>query len=100
MKLLGSDPDKLFTFKNLEDELKKCGNYAMMLAPLTIGIPQADSSEERDLSEMFDNAAGKEKGNIDLFNGLSGEGQYEYDRRINELFTDIVRLGYNQTKIF
>lgn len=93
VKLLGSNPDKLFSFKNLKDELKRCGNYALILAPCLLQVSLAESGEISNLDEMFDKAADGE-GTLDLITGLSENGQQEFDRRIGEVLEDVVRLGY------
>lgn len=93
VKLLGSDPNELFTFQNLKDEIKRCGNYALMLAPSVIQVLQADSSEISNLDEIMDEVARGER-QIELTGSLGGRGQLEYDRRLNEVFEDIVRLGF------
>lgn len=92
VRSLGSDPDKLFTFENLKDELKKCGNYALIMAPMLAGVSQADSSDVSNMEEMLNGA--EEKETLDLITGLSDEGQLEYERRLAEVFNDILRLGY------
>lgn len=83
VRSLGSDPDKLFTFQNLHDELKRCGNLTLILAPMLTEILLADSSELSNLDE------GDYK---DFFAGLSGKDQYAH--RLNEVFGDVLRLGY------
>lgn len=95
VKLLGSNPDELFTFENLKEELKKCGNYALIMAPMLVEISQADSSEITKLDEVLDELTeGKDKGSLNLITSLSEKGQLEYERRLGDVFTDIVRLGY------
>lgn len=93
VQLLGSNAAELFTFKNLKDELKRCGNYALLLAPSLISMSLADSDNIPKLDEMFDNAADG-KCSIDITTGLNEGGQREYDRRINGVLEDIVTLGY------
>lgn len=93
VKLLGSNPDELFTFENLKDDLKRCGNYALIMAPCLLQISLAESSEISNLDEMFDKAADGEA-TLDIITGLSENGQQEFDRRIGEVFEDVVRLGY------
>lgn len=93
VELLGSNPSELFTFGNLNDEMKKYGNYALMLAPLIIQVSQAESSEISKLDEMFDKAVKGER-HLELVTSLSENGQLEFDRRLNEVFEDIVNLGY------
>lgn len=93
VELLGSNPNELFTLGDLTDELKRCGNYALMLAPLVLQVLQADSSEMTRLEEMYDEKAKGER-QFDFITSLSEKGQTEFDRRLNEVFEDIVNLGY------
>ncbi|XP_055308855.1 uncharacterized oxidoreductase dhs-27-like [Sitodiplosis mosellana] len=83
VKLLGSNPDELFTFENLQSELKRCGIYALLLSPLSIQVSQADASQ---LAERGDKSG--------LVGGLTETGQLEYERRLNGVFEDVTRLGY------
>lgn len=77
IKLLGSDPDKLFTFENLKEELKRCGNFALIVTPLFTLSAQIQLDESN-----ADEA------------GLSENNLMEYDRRINGLLEDVIDLGY------
>lgn len=93
VKLLGSNPDKLFTLDNLKSELKRCGNFALITVPMIMQVSQADSSEITNMDEMIDKTA--ENGSeLHLVTGLSDERQSEFGRRLNEMVEDIVRLGY------
>lgn len=97
VKLLGSNPNELFTFENLKAELKRCGNYALIMAPILLQISQADSSEITKLDEVFDKAttgAENDDDKIDLITGLSDKGQLEFQRRLGDVFTDVIRFGY------
>lgn len=93
VKLLGSDPNKLFTFENLKDELKRSGNYLLVMSPLWISTTQVDPSGMTGMDEMFDET-GDGKIKPDLVSGFSADGQREFARRINGLLEDIVKLGY------
>lgn len=82
VKLLGSNPAELFTFEDLNNELKTCGVYALLMGPMLLQIGLADLPDE---------AGGQG------FNGrLSDEHQQKYDRRINEILEDVVRFGYHE----
>lgn len=95
IKLLGSNPDELFTFDDLQTEMKRCGNYGLMLAPMLIQISQASSSQVTNLDEMCDKMAdGGDAGG--LVSGLTENGQAEYERRLNDVLEDVVQLGYYQ----
>lgn len=93
VRLLGSDPDKLFTFANLKDELKRFGNYLLIMSPLWISTTQVDPSEMTGMDEMFDEAEDSEI-TTDLISGFNKEGQREFERRINGLLEDVIELGY------
>lgn len=97
VKLLGSNPDELFTFADLMDELKHYGVYALLMVPMLLQVSQAHSNEISNMDEMFDKVADGEN-KINLITGLSSEGQSEYERRINEVFEDIIEMGYYQTQ--
>lgn len=69
VKLLGSNPEELFTLEDLRNELKRCGNYALVMAPVLL-----EAYHQNPISVT--------------------EDWSEYDRRINDLITDIVDFGY------
>lgn len=95
IKLLGSNPDDLFTFDNLKVELKRCGNYMLLLAPMLMSVVMADSSEISNLDEMCDKVEEGEAPH-EFITGLNDTAQLEYDRRINDVVDDLVKLGYYQ----
>lgn len=93
VKLLGSNPNNLFTFENLKSEMKRCGNFALLMAPMLLQISQANSTEATNMDEMFDKM---DKGETkqEFISGFSKEGQQEYNRRINDVLENIFKLGY------
>lgn len=95
VKLLGSNPDELFTLNDLKDELRICGNYALLLAPMLISVSLADSSEISNLDEMCDKIAEGETRH-ELITGLNEQAQFEYDQRLNDVVDDLIELGYYQ----
>lgn len=97
VKLLGSDPDNLFTFEDLKRELKRCGNFALLMAPMLIQISQADSSEAPSFDEMFDKMT-KGETNQEFITGLSAKGQLQYDQQINGVVEHIIELGFYRKK--
>lgn len=97
IRTLGSNPDELFTFANLKSELKRFGNYALIMAPLWIlETQQQPGSHEVFTDDMFDEPAAvkSEPSKAPLGSDLRENGQEEFARRINELMEDIVRLDY------
>lgn len=95
INLLGSNANELFTNEDLIGEMKRFGVYALLISPLLMGVLLADPSEVSNLDEMFDKVASGE-GRINLVSDLSAERQLEYDRRMNDVFEDVINLGYYQ----
>lgn len=93
INLLGSNSNELFTYDDLMNELKRFGMYALLLVPMFLGVSLADSSEVPKLDEMFDKVADGD-GRMSLVTDLNADHQLEYDRRLNEVYEDIINLGY------
>lgn len=93
VKLLGSKPEEIFTFEDLLNELKRFGVYALLMTPMLLQVSLAHSNEISNMDEMFDKVAEGES-KINLVTSLSSEGQSEYCRRLNEVFGDVIKLGY------
>lgn len=92
VKLLGSDPDKLFSLDDLENELKKCGQFTLLITPIAVLLSLADSSQTPELNELFEN--GNENADMGFVSTLSEEGQHEFERRLNEIYEDVIKRGY------
>lgn len=95
VRLLGSNPDELFTFENLQDELKICGNYALIMAPTLIQVSLADTSEIMNLDEVFDKSA-DEGGAIELTSELNDAAKVLFEQRLSDVIEDILQRGYHQ----
>lgn len=92
VELLGSDPNKLFTLDDLKDEMKRCGNYALLMGPIAMQFSLADSVPN--LDEMFNKTAEGSNAHTDLITGLNDKAQLQFDQRLNDFLEDILRLGY------
>lgn len=93
--LLGSNPDELFTFENLQDELKTVGTFALLLAPIVLQACHADPSNVPNLDEMFDRTA-TEGTRIELISDLNAEAQLKCGQRLSDVIEDILKFGYFQ----
>lgn len=91
IKILGSDPDKLFTFENFQDELQICGNYALLLAPIVIAVSTDAISGLDDTSNSTTNEAFERNSSQ-----MKIQSQLKFQERINGLLEDICNLGYYQ----
>lgn len=49
---LGSDPQKLFTFSDLEDQFRQFGKYGLIFAPILVGVMVSDSTDIIDMDSI------------------------------------------------
>lgn len=94
---LGSDPKKLYTFENLQTQMRKFGEFALLSGPMIIQIKVANA---KDILNLDDYAEQVEKGNssADLIGEYDENTQEEYSDLINDLVTDLVNYGYVKCK--
>lgn len=92
IRKLGSDPDKLYTYENFENQLRKFGRCALLCAPLIIGITVAGPNDVSNLDEYAELLNTDE--NIDVLKPFEGDTKIKYSRLINDLVTDLVNYGY------
>lgn len=91
IKLLGTNPNKLFTLDELKDEMKRCGNFVLIMAPLL--IPGSSAHQMSDAHHTVND-------NIQAQNQLESSFQFnddvlsEYDRRLKEVVEDVLKFGY------
>ncbi|XP_055303848.1 uncharacterized protein LOC129569222 [Sitodiplosis mosellana] len=89
---LGSDPNKLFSYEQLQAQLRKFGEIALLFAPMLMLVKLVKPEHIKPMGEY---ASGVERGEeTDLINELDEETQAEFSRLVNELFSDLVGLGY------
>lgn len=96
VKKLGSDPNKLYTFKDLESQLKKYGEFALLCGPMIIQNKVANASNVGNLddyAELVENGV-----EADLITQYDEITQMQYDSLINGLVTDLVSYGYVKCK--
>lgn len=89
IKRLGSDPEVLFTYHDLENELKRFGKYPFLVGPMQTQMQVAKSQEIADLDDFSESIVKENK--VDF---VTSYDEVEYAHRINNLFDDLVRLGY------
>lgn len=93
VRRLGSDPDKLFTFNDLQNQLKVCGKFAITMPPLLLQVMMADANDVRNLDELCVEMDNSDDKNATLITGINGKTKAEYTRRIKGLLDDILRLN-------
>lgn len=75
--LLGTNPEHLFTFEDLKDEMKRCGNFVLTVMPILIYGSSAHQMNGPDSTTV-----------------LNVEAQSEYERRMNEVVEDVLSQGF------
>lgn len=93
VRKLGSDPEKLFTYADLESELKKCGKYAFVWGIRRVQISLADSKDFPDMDQYCENM-GSDDNDVELIAKFDGERQIEYEQRVRDLVQDLIDYGY------
>lgn len=93
VRKLGSDPQKLFSFSDLMDELKAHGRFGLLMGVLLMAFVVTKPDEMRDMDEYIERYTKGE--NVNLFL-TSGEDSDVYTKVVNDLVGDIIAYGYVQ----
>lgn len=90
---LGSDASKLFSYEDLQDQLKKFGCYALIIAPMLLNIITAKPDDIPDLDALAEEFKDKsiEDGMKAFMNDASVD---KFNARVRDVVQDILRLGY------
>lgn len=94
IRKLGSDPDKLYTWRNLQAQLRKFGLFALWCGPLIIQLNVASAKDIQDLDEYAESVEYDDE--IDLIRPYDEETQAKYSKWINDLVADLIDYGYVQ----
>lgn len=90
---LGSDPEKLFSFKVLQEHLRKFGRFGFILAAsIVLPIILSDKGHVVDMDELADKIVGGGEVSSDLFTSAAARSRMR--SRIHDIIVDMVRLEY------
>lgn len=92
VRALGSDPDQLFSFDDLQGELKRFGKFAFLGVPIMLRIILADPKDIRNYDDMKDTQ--EELNNKTNYNVLDANADAVYRERMNDIICDLVDYGY------
>lgn len=88
IRKMGSDPNTLYTFDNLLEGFKQCGNFTPLTAPIVLLFSIAKPDELGDIknfSETTETAAIRE---------FSEASETQFKTRLTDVIVDMERLGY------
>lgn len=92
IKKLGSDPAKLFTFVDFQNELQRFGRFPLLTGPMLIQIMLAGPDDIQDIDEYSERLS---KGEFpDLIKSYSESTKRTYTQTINNTVSDLVNYGY------
>lgn len=89
---LGSDAQKLYTFENLQTQLRKFGDYAILFASMIIQVRVAKAAHFSDLDVFAECIDRDQKAHV--IGDYDDKTLAEYTIQINDLFTDLDDYGY------
>lgn len=92
IRKLGSDPNKLFTWDNLQSEFQRCGAFALSYVPMILQLKVANQSHIANLDEFSERIDRNE--DADIVIGFDNDTLMVYTEVINDLLTDLVHYGY------
>lgn len=92
---LGSDSQKLFTFANFQREMKRFGTFGSLIGTLMQQFISAEATDIPNLDTYSENLK-NENAAIEVVGELGAESMKKYAKRINDIMTDFVNLGYYQ----
>lgn len=89
---LGSDANKLYTYENLQNQLKKFGKFGVVVAVM---IAQGRLAELKDFNDVDDYSERLDRGeDVNIFRTFEGNTKIKFEAFINDLVTDLVDYGY------
>lgn len=95
IKEAGSDPDSLFTYENLQEQLKRFGKFALLTAPMLLQVITADPKDIPDMDEIAEEIAKEkqmEKINFEVI--TDQKTQNSYNVRVRDVINDVIKNGY------
>lgn len=93
IQLCGSDPNKLMTFDDLQEQLKKLGCFGVIMAPILLQVIVAESNNDLDqMANELLNADSEQK--RVQFANFSADSLETYRRRMCDIIDDAQRYGW------
>lgn len=97
VRKLGSDPERLFSYDDLQDELRYLGDFALLTGPLIVQLKIANPEDVVDLDEYSERV---ERGEIaDLLREYDNETQKKYNDLVNGIVVDLIDYGYIENHV-
>lgn len=86
--LMGSDPEKLFSFDDLQNELKNSGNIILLRGAILLQISLTKTEDSVDLTDMCEREE-----NFDLVQNTNQDFDNIFGERLSGILDDILEMG-------
>lgn len=90
VRKLGSDPETIFPFSDLMNELRACGKYALIMGVMLVPFVNSEDGDVVDMEDYSERFANGEI--VPLFKKNSGT---VYTKVVNDVVGDIISYGYD-----
>lgn len=87
---LGSDPQGLFSYDDFQQELKRCGNFGLLISAIMVPMCLTDPKNVTDLDEYSEQASKGESTSIMI--NTTDDSQFR--ERIVDLIDDFLKYDY------
>lgn len=94
LRRLGSDPEKLFPRKALDEQLQRFGRFGLLMAVMLLPVMTTKSEDVPDLEEMAEKLESGADVSDDVNNFRSESTETIYREKMVGCCQDMVRLGY------
>lgn len=95
IKQAGSDPNTLFTYENLQEQLKRFGKFALLVAPMLLQVITADPKDIPDMDDIAEEMAkGNDTDKINFEVLTDQKTQNSYNVRVRDVINDVINKGY------
>ncbi|XP_058819897.1 uncharacterized protein LOC131682439 isoform X2 [Topomyia yanbarensis] len=94
LRRLGSDPERLFPRKALDQQLQRFGRFGLMMAVMILPIITTRSEDVPDLEEMAEKMENGFDISEEANNFRSEDTEANYRQRMGDCCRDMVQLGY------
>lgn len=89
----GSDPERLFTFNNLQSEFKRFGKYGVIMAPILLQVLVSDPNNIADMNVLSNSNDDGSTANKSIAN-LDEKSVLKYKERLGDVITDARNYGW------
>lgn len=94
VKKLGSDPKKILTVDDFHNQMKKYGNFGLVMAPIVIQTVLTNPEQLMDWDRFTEDLAKETVDGTTVTTSFDDSTQVIYKKRIADVITDIADLGY------